>query len=83
MVELFAPESATCLWGYCTPNLKLGCFVLYFKIINTFLKIIYASSSKFSKKLKNGIGILVGTAVFKLWITTVKLMFLFVAENFA
>ena len=23
--------------GYCTPNLKLACFVLYLKIINTFL----------------------------------------------
>ena len=29
------------LRGYCTPNQKLACFVLYLKIINTFLKIIY------------------------------------------
>ena len=27
------------LTGYCTPNQKLPCFVLYFKLINTFLKI--------------------------------------------
>ena len=26
--------------GYCTPNQKLACFVLYLKIINTFLKTI-------------------------------------------
>ena len=26
------------LRGYCTPNLKLTCFVLYLKIINTFFK---------------------------------------------
>ena len=26
------------LRGYYTPNLKLACFVLYLKIINTFLK---------------------------------------------
>ena len=40
------------LRGYCTPNQKLACFMLYLKIINTFLKIIYASYSKLSKKLK-------------------------------
>ena len=26
------------LMEYCTPNKKLACFVLYLKIINTFLK---------------------------------------------
>ena len=26
------------LRGYCTPNLKLACFVCYLKFINTFLK---------------------------------------------
>ena len=36
----------------------------YLKIINTVLKIIYASYSKLPKKLKNGIEILVGQAVF-------------------
>ena len=42
----------------CTPNQKLACFVLYLKIINTFLKkIMYASYSKLSKELKNGIRI--------------------------
>ena len=33
------------------------------------------SYSKLSKKLKNGIEILVGQAVLKLWIKTVKMMF--------
>ena len=33
---------------------KLACFVLYLKIINTFLKkMIYASQSKLSKELNN------------------------------
>ena len=43
------------LRGNCTPNQKLACFVLYFKIIHTFLKIIYATFSKLFKELKNGI----------------------------
>ena len=34
----------------------------------------YASYSKLPKKLKNGIEILVGQAVFKLWIKTVKML---------
>ena len=55
--------------GYCTPNQKLACFALYLKIVNTFsCNLMYSSSSKVSKELKNGIGILVGQAVFKLWI---------------
>ena len=37
---------------YCTPNQKLACFVLYLKIINTFLKNDNASYSKLSKELK-------------------------------
>ena len=45
------------LMGNCTPNQKLACFVLYLKIINTFLEKIYASYSKLSKELKNDIGI--------------------------
>ena len=44
------------LQGYCTTNQKLACFVLYLKIINTFLK-IYARYSKLSKEFKNGIKI--------------------------
>ena len=36
---------------------------------------IYASYSKLSKELKHDIGILVGQAVFTLWIKTVKMMF--------
>ena len=46
------------LRGYCTHNKKLACFVLYLKVINTFVKITYASYSKLSKELKNGIEIL-------------------------
>ena len=37
-------------------------------------EILYTSLSKLSKKLKNGIGILAGQAVFKLWIKTVKIL---------
>ena len=36
---------------------------------------IHASYSKLPKKLKNAIEILVGQAVFKLWIKTVKMLF--------
>ena len=60
------------LRGYCTSYPKLACSVLYLKIINTFLKIIYTFYSKLSKELKNGIGILEGQTVFKLWIKTSK-----------
>ena len=58
--------SLTDLRGNCTPDQKLTCFVLYVKIINTFLKIIYESYSKLSEKLKIGIEILVVPGVFKL-----------------
>ena len=40
----------TSLKGNCTPNQKLACFVLYLKIINSFLKNV--SYSKLSKELK-------------------------------
>ena len=44
----------TFLRGYCTPNQKLACFVLYFKIIDTFLKnnicILYSQLLKDLKK---------------------------------
>ena len=53
------------LKGYCTPNQKLACFVLYLKIINNSLKIIYAPCRKLSKEPKNGFEILVCQAVFK------------------
>ena len=51
--------------------------MLYLKVINIFLKKkkIFASYSKLSKELKNGTGILVGQAVCKLWIKTVKMLF--------
>ena len=47
-----------CLRWYCTSYPKLACFVLYLKIINTFLTMIHASYSKLYKELKNGIDIL-------------------------
>ena len=43
--------------------------------------IVYASFSNLSKKLKNGIGILSGQAVFKLWIKTVKILFWSIIKN--
>ena len=55
---------------------KLACFVLYLKIINTSLKITCVSYSIFFKEVKNGIAILVGQAVLKLWIKIVKMTFL-------
>ena len=36
--------------GYCIPTPKLACFVLFLKIINTFLKNNIASYSKLSKE---------------------------------
>ena len=36
---------------------------------------MYASWGKLSKEFKNGIEILVGQAIFKLWIKTVKITF--------
>ena len=54
------------LRGHCTSYQKLACFVFYLKIINDFLQIKYASYKKLFKDLKNGTGILVGQAVFKL-----------------
>ena len=37
------------LEGNCTPNQKLACFVLYLKIINTFLKNLKADCPRNSK----------------------------------
>ena len=34
----FVPSVSTILERYCTPNQKLGCFVLHFKIFNTLLE---------------------------------------------
>ena len=65
----FFVEGLECLWGkggwnhlslkgYCTPNQKLACFVLYLKIINTFLKKLYIPFySILSKELKTNIEI--------------------------
>ena len=64
------------LWGYCTPDLKLPCFVCYLEIINTFWKIIYVTSRKLSKELNNDTEILVGKAFFFwLWIKQSKYQF--------
>ena len=51
--------------GYCTSYQKLACFVLYLKIINTFLK--KNTHHKLFKEFKNGIETLVGQAVFKIY----------------
>ena len=42
---------------------------------------MHASESNLSKELKNGIKILVGPAVFKLWFKTVKIMFWSVTQE--
>ena len=48
-------------------NQKLECFVIYFKIINTFVKInIHVSYSKLYMELKNSIKIKEGQAVLEL-----------------
>ena len=60
------------LRGNWTPNQKLPC---HLKIINTFLKYNSTSYTKLSKEMKNEIEILVGPAVFKLWIEIVKILF--------
>ena len=54
---------------------KISMFVLYFKIINTFLKNNVFILKKKSKELENDIGILVDQEVFKLSIKTVKILF--------
>ena len=48
-------QNAVNFGGTTPPTQKLACYVLYLKIINTFLKMIYASYSKLSKELKNSI----------------------------
>ena len=45
------------------------------KLSTPFWKILYASYSNLSKELKNGIEILIGPVVFKLWIKIVKILF--------
>ena len=58
-------ESLAIPWsGYFLP--KLACFVLYLKIIDTFLKMKYVSYNKLFKELKIGTEILLDQAVFKL-----------------
>ena len=47
------------LRGYCTPNLKLECFVWYLKIVNTFLKNDVCILKQIVQATQNGIDILV------------------------
>ena len=63
------------LKGELHPNQKLASFVLYLKIINTILKNNICISMQIVQGTKHGIEILVGQAVFKLWIKTVKILF--------
>ena len=49
----------------------------YLKIINNFLKTKVCILLKLFKELKNGIEILVGQAILKLWIKTAKMFFFF------
>ena len=61
-----------CIYFFCAPNLKLACFVCFLKIINTFLK---SNVCIFQfKELKNGIEIVEGQEVLKLWIKTVNIV---------
>ena len=54
--------------GTAPPTPKLAYVTLYPKISTPFWKIIYASNSKLSKELQNGIEFLVGQAAFESWI---------------
>ena len=64
------------LGGTAPPNQKSACFVLYHKIINIFLKKWYMHLiGNCPRNQKNGIKFLVGQAVFKLWIKTIKMLF--------
>ena len=65
----------TLLRGNCTPNQKLTCFALYFKIVNTFVQNNVYILKQIVQGIKECIGILVGQAVFKLWIKTLKYCF--------
>ena len=53
----------------------------YLKIIKTFSKNNACILKWLSKELKNGIEILVGQGVFKLWIKTVKMMFCSITQE--
>ena len=54
------------LRGYCTSYQKLACFVLYLKIINTFLKNNICILEKIVQGIQKCIDILEGQAVFQL-----------------
>ena len=52
--------------GGTAPNQRLACFALYLKIVNTFVQENVYILRQIVKGTHNGIGILVGQAVFKL-----------------
>ena len=59
-----------------TLNLKLACFVCYLKVSTLCGKIMYICILKqIVQGTQNDMEILVGQAVFKLWIKTVKILF--------
>ena len=60
---------------YCTPNQKLACLCSISNLSTLFGKLKYALHSHLSRELKNGVEILVGQAIFKLWIKTAKVLF--------
>ena len=79
--SLLIHDSWVSFKGVLHPNQKLACFVLYLKIINTILENhIYASYSKSSKgekkKKKKS-----RPSVFKLWIKTVKMLFVSINQE--
>ena len=63
------------LMGYCIPIQILPCFVLDLKIIGTFLKTDVHLFWKIVQGTQNGTEILVGQAVFQLWIKAAKMLF--------
>ena len=63
------------LLGNCTPNQNLACFALYLKSVSTFFAKWCIHLKANCPNLKNGIGIFVGQAIFKLWIKAVKILF--------
>ena len=79
-IRLPLKHSTLNVWGGTAPPTKKKFpflfFVLYLKIINNFWKIGYASYKKVFKELENGIEILVGQAVFKLYVKTIKMLVL-------
>ena len=69
------PKHQRILKGLLHPNQKISMFyALSQNYLHLLEEITYASYSNLSKELKNDIKILVGQAVLRLWIETVKMM---------